>query len=62
MPRDVDEQDFASAKIVTFEIDRSILNKLRPAAAARGTSVNRLVRQLLDVIANDKLTGAILDD
>jgi hypothetical protein len=49
-------------KIAVIEIDRSILTKLRPAAVARDCSVNRLVRQLLDRIAVDNLTGAILDD
>ena len=52
----------ASTKMTAVDIDRSILTKLRPAAVERDCSVERLVRQLLDVIATDKLTGAILDD
>jgi hypothetical protein len=35
---------------------------LRPEAARRDVSVDRLVRDLLDVIAEDKLATAILDD
>jgi hypothetical protein len=34
---------------------------LRPEAARRGTTIPRLIHDLLDIIAADELTGAILD-
>lgn len=46
----------------TLEADRAVLTALRRPAAARNYSVDRLVRELLERIAADKLTGAILDD
>ena len=55
-------EDCASARMAVIEIDRSILTKLRPAAAERDCSVERLCRELLDRIATDHLAGAILDD
>jgi hypothetical protein len=36
--------------------------RFRPEAAARGTSVPRLLHDLLDIIAADNVTHAILDD
>ena len=44
-----------------IEIDLASILALRPEAARRGTTVARLVNELLDTIAADKLTGAILD-
>jgi hypothetical protein len=44
-----------------IEVDRALILALRPEAARRGTTVPRLINDLLDVIAADKLTGAILD-
>jgi hypothetical protein len=44
-----------------IEIDLALILALRPEAARRGTTVPRLIHELLDVIAADKLTGAILD-
>lgn len=43
-------------------IDHDLLLRLRPAAAARSTTVPRLIRDLLTAIANDSLTNAVLDD
>jgi hypothetical protein len=39
-----------------------VVKRLRPEAAARETTVPRLISNLLNVIAADKLTTAILDD
>ena len=41
---------------------RSSITRLRPEAARREVSVDRLIRDLLDIIVDDKLTTAILDD
>lgn len=50
----------AAARTVVVPIET--LEALRPAALARGISLNVLVRQLLEHIVDDKLVGAILDD
>jgi hypothetical protein len=42
-------------------IDRALILALRPEAARRDTTVPRLINDLLDVIANDGLVGAVLD-
>jgi hypothetical protein len=44
------------------EVDHDLVVRLRPEAARREVSVNRLIRDLLDIIVDDKLTTAILDD
>jgi hypothetical protein len=44
------------------EVAPDVIRGLRPAAARRGLSVAALVHDLLDVVAMDKLTDAILDD
>ena len=49
----------APAKI---EIEHDPITRLRPEAAGREVSVHRLIRDLLDIIVDDKLTTAILDD
>jgi len=46
----------------TIVVPNDILDRLRPAAARRGVAVNVLVRDLLDVIADDSLCDAILED
>ena len=53
-------QPFYSPNVI--EVDREILVRLRPEAARRNVSVVFLIRDLLDVIVTDNLTGAILDD
>ncbi len=45
-----------------IELELDLVRQLRPAAARRGLSVAALVRDLLDVVAADQLTDAILDD
>jgi len=47
---------------VAIGLDRDLLLRLRPEAARRDISVPVLVRTILEVIASDKLTTAILDD
>ena len=57
-PRPTQAQS-APAKI---EIEYDLITRLRPEAARREVSVDRLIRDLLDIIVDDKLTTAILDD
>ena len=45
-----------------IEVDHALVTRLRPEAARRDVPVNRLLHDLLDVIAADQLTTAILDD
>jgi hypothetical protein len=45
-----------------IELDHDVARLFRGEAAKRETTVPRLVRELLDVIAADGLTTAILDD
>jgi hypothetical protein len=50
----------SSARIATdrtdaVEIDHALILALRPEAARRGTTVPRLIHDLLDVIATDEL-------
>lgn len=47
---------------LVIELDYALVAALRPEAKARDVPVSRLVRDLLDTIATDRLTGAILDD
>lgn len=46
----------------TVAIDSDVLDALAIPAKARGVSTHALVRSLLATIADDCLTGAILDD
>ncbi|MBL1436534.1 MAG: hypothetical protein COB08_010090 [Rhodobacteraceae bacterium] len=46
----------------TICVDIDVLDALRPAAIARGISVNKLCRNMLSCIANDDIADAILDD
>ena len=39
-----------------------MITRLRPEATRREVSVDRLIYDLLDIIVDDKLTTAILDD
>ena len=43
------------------EIDHALIVKLRPEARRRDAPVTRLICDLLDTIARDGLTGAVLD-
>jgi hypothetical protein len=43
-------------------LDHAPVVRLRPEAARRDVPVARLIRDMLDVIAADQLTTAILDD
>jgi hypothetical protein len=45
-----------------IELDHDLVVRFRVEAAKRDTTVPQLIRDLLDVIAVDELTGAILDD
>ena len=45
----------------SFEIDHATVVRLRPQAAARAVSAQRLVLDLIDAIARDKLAAAVLD-
>jgi hypothetical protein len=47
---------------VAIMISLSVVRRLRTAAAARDTTVPRLVRDLLEMTARDGLVTAILDD
>jgi hypothetical protein len=47
---------------IEVSIDREVIVRLRPEAARRDTSVPQLITNLLNVIAADQLTTAILDD
>lgn len=49
-------------RVTTIELDPDIVARFRTEAAKRETTVPHLVRELLEVIAVDKLTSAILDD
>jgi hypothetical protein len=51
----------AADRTAAIEVDRALILALRPEAARRGTTVPRLINDLLDTITADKLTGAILD-
>ena len=46
----------------SIEVERSVVAAFRKDAIARKTSVPRLIRDLLGVIADDRLVLAILDD
>ena len=46
---------------MTLQIDHALVVRLRPEAARRDVPVVRLIHDLLDVIARDGLTAAVLD-
>jgi hypothetical protein len=52
----------AASQTVLIEIDREIVRRLRPAAVARGTTVVEIAREVLEVVASDRLVDAVLDD
>ncbi len=45
-----------------IEIDHAVVLRLRPEAARRGITVSQLARDLLDRIADDDLTPAVMLD
>ena len=45
-----------------LEVEHGLVTRYRVEAARRDMPVRRLLHDLLDTIAADKLTGAILDD
>ena len=45
-----------------IELDHDLVVRFRVEAAKRERTVSQLIRELLDVIAADRLTTAILDD
>jgi hypothetical protein len=45
-----------------IEVDNAVILKLRPAAAQRGMTVAAIAREILDVVATEKLVDAVLDD
>jgi hypothetical protein len=49
-------------RATTVELDHDLVFRFRDEAAKRDTTVPQLIRDLLDVIAADGLTTAILDD
>jgi hypothetical protein len=51
-----------SPPFVAVEIDRAVARALRPEAARREMSVQRLAVTLLETIARERLTDAVLDD
>jgi hypothetical protein len=42
-------------------VDRELVPRLRAAAAARGTTVERLATSVLETVTQDKLFDAVLD-
>jgi len=49
-------------RVTTVEIDHDLVLAFRKEAAKRDVSTDRLIKDLLGVIATDQLTAAILDD
>ena len=49
-------------RTTSFELELALLARFRPEAAARRTTAPRLLRDLLQTIADDQLVHAILDD
>ena len=45
-----------------IEVERGIVIAFRKEAIARGTSADRLIRNVLDLVVSDKLIGAVIDD
>jgi hypothetical protein len=46
---------------MVVEVDHAVVLRLRPQAARRDVSVQRLTLDLIDVIVRDGLTAAVLD-
>jgi hypothetical protein len=45
-----------------IEVEHAVIMALRPEARRRDVSVERLVRNILTVVATDRLVTAVLDD
>jgi hypothetical protein len=48
-------------RTTSLELELALLARFRPAAVARGTTAPRIIRDLLQTIADDQLVEAILD-
>jgi hypothetical protein len=55
-------QPETAPRTVMVEIDERVVWSLRGEASRRDVPVARLIHDLLDIIAADRLTTAILDD
>ena len=53
---------FRGAPPLVVELDRATVLRLRPEAARRGLSGPAIAREILDVVATDKLVDVVLDD
>jgi hypothetical protein len=49
-------------RALTVELEPHVALRLRPAAVARGTTVPEIAREILEIVAADKLIDAVLDD
>jgi hypothetical protein len=49
-------------RTVSVELEESVVRSLRGEVSRRNVPVARLICDLLDVIATDRLTTAVLDD
>jgi hypothetical protein len=58
----IDTDRSSPTQTTTIELQHELVVRLRSEAASRQMSVVRPVHDLLEVIATDKLTAAILDD
>jgi hypothetical protein len=59
MPRPLGD---TSPPYTAVEIDRDLIRALRPEAASRAISVQRLIREILETIVTERLVDAVLDD
>ena len=55
-------QPKAGDRTIPIELDHALVVRFRPDAAVRGTSVTRLIHDILATIADDQLTSAVLAD
>lgn len=54
--------ELATADERVITLDLRTLNRLRPAAHARGISAGELARQIINTVAADNMVAAVLDD
>jgi hypothetical protein len=47
---------------ISISVDRGLVPRLRAAAAVRDITVERLVASVVEVVAQDRLFNAVLDD
>jgi hypothetical protein len=57
-----ESEDLRRGETVAVEFPLYIVRRLRPAAAQRNTTVPRLINDLIEAVAADGLTAAVLDD